>query len=485
MLIKQHVLDEWIGDQPEGKTHWSGGSGHTQLLDGRPMRVLRLFSTNDYLGLSSHIKVRQAASEASLVYGCGPRSSALVGGYTQQHADLEAALAALKGQQTALLFPTGFAANVAAVAAVASSPQAHIYSDAMNHASIIDGARLAQRAGASVHVFRHRDLVHLEQLLAASPQGARLVVATDALFSMDGTWADVAGLAVLRRQYGFLLLLDEAHSSLVVGPQGGGRAAQCTAEADVDMSVGTLSKAFGAHGGFIACGSALRAVLLNKGRPFVFSTALPLPLVLAAHTALLVSHQEQWRRKHLMELWQLLGRLLGLEAQSPIVSVPVGSAAAAVAAAARMLKEGFYVPAIRPPTVPIGTARLRISLSAAHSTEDVRQLAAALHRCGLPTALNPTTTLNPSVLGASTESSLTEIRFAPDPAPGVLVAEPLTPMSGGVMSSTTRPTADVATNVAVGVEDCTQRAASPDEALHSVLREADGVGLAESIRSHL
>lgn len=387
--IEGDVLQAWITNQTE-QSPQCHEAVKQQQLGNRSMRTVKLFSSNDYLGLSSHVKVRHAAAYAALAYGTGPRSSALVGGYTQQHADLEAALAELKGQESALLCPSGFAANTAAVAAVASSPESHIYSDALNHASIIDGARQAQRAGAHIHVYRHRDLTHLEQLLASSPPGARMLVATDALFSMDGTWADIPGLTALRRKYGFLLLVDEAHSSLVVGPRGGGRAAQCGVEAEVDLSVGTLSKAFGAHGGFVACGRALRAIVLNRGRPVVFSTALPAPLVAAAHTALLVSQEESWRQEHLLQLWQLLGRQLGVEADSPIVTIRLGSAAAALAAGADLLSEGFFVPAIRPPTVPEGTARLRISLSAAHSTEDVVELAAALRRIGLaPTAARP------------------------------------------------------------------------------------------------
>eukprot|EP00884_Botryococcus_braunii_P003235 jgi/Botrbrau1/12912/Bobra.0299s0023.1 len=182
--------------------------------------VIRLFSMNDYLGLSTHPAVCRAAAEAAMLMGSGPRSSALVGGYTVLHRDLESGIAQLKGAEACLLFPTGFAANLAAVTAVASSPDAVIFSDELNHASIVDGCRLASRAGAMVHVYRHNDLEHLGELLGACPAGLRKLVITDSLFSMDGDFADLAKLAEMRERHGFLLAIDEAHATLVVGPRG-------------------------------------------------------------------------------------------------------------------------------------------------------------------------------------------------------------------------------------------------------------------------
>ncbi|WIA31389.1 hypothetical protein OEZ86_002288 [Tetradesmus obliquus] len=303
------------------------------------MVQLLLFSTNDYLGMSAHPAVKAAAAEAAAQVGCGPRSSALVAGFTSEHRQLELELAALKGTQDALLFPTGYAANVAVVAVLASisnaagavpanaatpvlqqqpqqqqqgmqpqqqqqqqpQPQVVVLSDELNHASIIDGARLAARAGGqvSLQVYRHNDMQHLETLLVAIAPGTRCLVVTDSLFSMDGDFADLRGLAALRRRYGFLLAVDEAHATLVCGASGGGAAEMMCVAADIDVHIGTLSKAIGAQGGFVACSSKLRALLLNRGRSVIYSTALPVPVVAAARAALRVSRSEPWRRQHL------------------------------------------------------------------------------------------------------------------------------------------------------------------------------------------
>ena len=212
-----------------------------------------VFASNDYLGLSSHKDVRAAAAWAALEHGCGPRSSALVCGYTDAHAALEAGLAQLKGTEDALLFPTGFAANLAVMGALASSPSCAIFSDELNHASIVDGARLACKgAGAALHVYRHNDLDHLESLLEQSAAERKLIV-SDSLFSMDGDVADVVGLATLRGRYGAMLCLDEAHATLVYGDEHGGGVAEAQGvdPSSVDLHVGTLSKAFGSHGGFV------------------------------------------------------------------------------------------------------------------------------------------------------------------------------------------------------------------------------------------
>ncbi|KAK9827396.1 hypothetical protein WJX81_006330 [Elliptochloris bilobata] len=335
--------------------------------------VLKLFSLNDYLGLSTHPAVCQAAAHAALLYGSGPRSSALVGGHTHAHRELECALAALKGAQDALLFPTGFAANLAAVSALACDAGAVVFSDELNHASIIDGARLAGRAGAAVHVYRHNDLAHLERLLVACPPGRRRLVVTDSLFSMDGDFADLQGLAELRQKHGFLLAIDEAHATLVCGERGGGAAESAGVADQVDLHIGTLSKAAGAHGGFVACRADMRSLLVTRGRAGVFSTALPAPVVAAATAALRVAAEEPWRRQHLWRLVERLGAGLGVRAASPIVPLVIGGEAAALAASAALLARGFHVPAIRPPTVAAGTSRLRISLSAAHTCADAVQ----------------------------------------------------------------------------------------------------------------
>jgi len=393
------------------------------------MRRITLFSLNDYLGLSAHPDVRRAAASAALSVGMGPRSSAVVaGGHTHYHRALERELAALKKTDDAVLFPTGFAANVAVVSALAGlgagaqgAGEVVIFSDELNHASIVDGARLAAKGGGgegvgggaaaarsgggdgtggsdgnsasasatattpgnrvSVRVYRHNDLDHLERLLLAAPARARKMVVTDSLFSVDGDFAKLRGLAALRRRHGFLLVVDDAHATLVCGPHGGGACDMLglDGQRDVDVQVGTLSKAFGGLGGFAACSSDLRALLLNRGRAGVFSTALPVPVVAAASAALGAARREPWRRAHVWALARRLGARLGVPALSPVVPLVVGGERVALELSARLLsRHGLHCPAIRPPTVPAGTCRLRVTLSAAHSVADVDALAGAV-----------------------------------------------------------------------------------------------------------
>ncbi|KAL4424876.1 hypothetical protein ABPG77_002099 [Micractinium sp. CCAP 211/92] len=385
--ISQADIDAWVSGRPPTSLAPAAASSNAalpHLAEGPNLRIVKLFSLNDYLGLSTHPAVRRAAADAALQCGNGPRSSALVGGYTAWHARLEAALAELKGTEDCLLFPTGFAANLAPQAAQRAQPHVVILSDELNHASIVDGARLGRRDGARLLVYRHNDLGHLEELLQSQvPRGSRAVVITDSLFSMDGDFADLRGLAALRRRHGFLLVVDEAHATLVCGDRGGGAAEMFGVAADVDLHVGTLSKAFGCLGGFVACSRRWKQLLQNRGRAQVFSTALPVPVVAAAHAALQVAAEEPWRRERVWQLARRLGRELGVPASSPVVPLIIGPERAAVDASMVLLQRGLHVPAIRPPTVPRGTSRLRVSLSAAHSDGDLAELVAALRACGL------------------------------------------------------------------------------------------------------
>eukprot|EP00887_Chlorella_sp_A99_P001839 scaffold19.g1839.t1 len=368
-------LEAWLAGEAPARAPPSLGGTLPSMAHRPDVRTIKLFSLNDYLGLSTHPAVCMAAAQAALACGNGPRSSALVGGYTSHHRELELALAALKGQerrarptsdqrppdtspallpspspqQDCLLFPTGYAANLAVASVLAGAADVAVFSDELNHASIVDGARLVRRAGAALHVYRHNDMEHLERLLDSCPSGVRRLVLTDTLFSMDGDYADLRALVALRARHGFLLAADDAHGTLV------------------DLHVGTLSKAFGCHGGFVACSRRWKDLLVNRGRGQVFSTALP----------------EPWRRRHLYQLAQQLGGPLGLPARSPILPLVLGSEAAAMDAATALLRSGFHVPAIRPPTVPAGTSRLRLSLSAGHRGEDVGALLAALADHGL------------------------------------------------------------------------------------------------------
>lgn len=391
--LQQFHLQRHLRPLPPSKSAVEVAVGAQQLqdwasaLDGNRRPVLddpdqvvqlKLFSLNDYLGLSTHPKVGKAIAHAAEAVGTGPRSSALVGGFTTLHRQLEVELAQLKGTEDCLLFPSGFAANTAVLASLGSSPDCAIFSDALNHASIIDGCRLAVRSGAQLVVYRHCDLSHLEQQLQAASHRRKLVV-TDSLFSMDGDFADLPELVRLKQKHGFLLVIDEAHATLICGSGGGGAAEAAGVSGQVDVHVGTLSKAAGSHGGFAACSAAVRSLLLNKGRSFVFSTALPIPIVSGALAALRIAcHEEPWRRRHLQMLTRQLSQRLSIPACSPIIPVMLGSEQHAVAASAALLLKGFHVPAIRPPTVPSGTSRLRVSLSAAHTSEEVDKLAIAI-----------------------------------------------------------------------------------------------------------
>ena len=353
------------------------------------------FGGNDYLGLARNLRVRRAAAAAALDHGGGPRGSLLVCGYSRWHARLEATIARMRDDggagREALLFPSGYAANVGTIAALASDADAAIFSDALNHASIVDGARLARRAGAAVHVYPHLDIARLDELLSES-RAARKLVVTESLFGMDGDVADLAALVALRERHGFLLIVDEAHATLLLGCRGGGLAQALgpAVSACVDVSVGTLSKAVGAHGGFVVCGPTVRALLANRSRPLIYSTALPLPVVAAAQAALEVSRSgegDALRAKLSRNVARLVAGLSALGVRmpparceaSPVVPVRMPSETAALAASAALARDrGMYVPAIRPPTVPRGTSRLRVSVSAYHAPEDIDALIAGL-----------------------------------------------------------------------------------------------------------
>ena len=333
----------------------------TGMVDGRPVVT---FASNDYLGLTHHPAVVAAAHDAVDRWGTGTGASRLVVGSRPLHRELETELAAWKGSEAALLFPTGFAANLGLLAAL-GGPDVTILSDELNHASIVDGARLAR---AQVRVYRHADLDHLAKLLV-EVEGPALVV-SDSAFSMDGDVADVAGLVELAASHDALLVLDEAHA--VLGP---------VVEIGIDkdlplLRMGTLSKALGSLGGFVAGPRAYVDLLCNRARPFIFTTA-PTPADTAAALAAV-------RIVRCAEGEALVARLrhhvdrLRAGHPTPIVPLVLGDEAGALAAAARLLDQGLLVPAIRPPTVAPGTSRLRITLSAAHTEDQVDRLLAAL-----------------------------------------------------------------------------------------------------------
>ena len=328
-------------------------------LDGRPIVS---FASNDYLGLAAHPGVVAAAREATARWGTGSGASRLVVGSRPIHDELEAELADWKATDAALLLPTGFAANLAVLTTLADTSDVLVVSDELNHASIIDGARLAR---GQVAVARHGDADHVEDLVAA--HGGPALVVSDTVFSMDGDEAPVEALAEVCRRHDALLVLDEAHA--VLGP--------AADSLDVDLvRVGTLSKTLGSLGGFVAAARDVIDLLVNAARPFIFTTA-PTPGDSAAALAAL-------RILRSAEGQALVERLRGhVETvapghPSPIVPVILGDETAALDASARLLEQGLLVPAIRPPTVAVGTSRLRVALSAAHTDEQVELLVKAL-----------------------------------------------------------------------------------------------------------
>jgi 8-amino-7-oxononanoate synthase len=347
-------------------------------------RSLRNFASNDYLGLASDVRVIEAACLAAVRYGWGAGASPLVSGWREPHEKLAASLTEFEGVEAVALFSSGYAANLGTIAALAG-PGDVAYLDRLNHACLVDGVRLSR---ARLRVYPHADADRLDELLARDRgKFRRSLIATDGVFSMDGDLAPLRRLSEIAERYGAMLLVDEAHGT---GVYGGGRGASvhCGVADRVHVRVGTLSKALGSVGGFVAGSRRLVDWLVNRARTLVYSTGLPPSAAAAAGRALEIIQAEPDRRDRLYDLsMELRARLTDLgvpdiELGGPIVPVIVGDPAEAVRLSARLLEAGCLVPAIRPPTVPEGTARLRISLTAAHEPADVAHLIAALVDAG-------------------------------------------------------------------------------------------------------
>ena len=339
-------------------------------------RRVVLFSSNDYLGLSEDERVIRGVQETVEKYGLGPRGSPLICGHTLLHQELEERLAGWKKTESALLFPTGFSANLAVISAVANSDTT-IFSDELNHASIIDGCTLARRSGARLRVYPHRDASALEKMLRVC-ETKRALVVTDSVFSMDGDLAPLVDLTEICEEHGALFMIDEAHGSFVFGKHGRGLAAELGVSDKVDIHIGTLSKGAGNHGGFVATTTAIKTLLLNLGRSYIYSTAAPLSVIGGVLAALDVVESDDEPRQRLWSRVEQLGDGLGVKLKSPIVPIVIGDKAETIRAAKNLREAGIGVTAIRPPTVAEGTSRLRVTLSAAHSSEDVDRLLEAI-----------------------------------------------------------------------------------------------------------
>jgi len=353
--------------------------GATVRVDGRPLVNL---SSNDYLGLARHSRVCAAAGEAVARFGAGATASRLVVGTLTCHEELEGRLAEFKGYPASLVFGSGYAANVGLVGALVGRGD-HVIIDRLAHASLVDAAVLSR---ARVHRFHHNEADHARQLFRACPAGGRRLLVTESVFSMDGDLAPVAELAVVAEQEGAMMLVDEAHATGVFGPGGAGLVRQAGAGDRVNLSMGTLSKALGGFGGFVACSELMREALIHKARSFIYSTALPPAMVGAALGALTVlGENPRWGEELLVRATGFRERLraLGLDtgaSQSQIIPVMVGDNARAIRLHARLLNAGILAVAIRPPTVPRGTARLRFSVSLLHSPEVLGQVADVVAR---------------------------------------------------------------------------------------------------------
>ena len=387
-------MTSWIDDDLNDRRRRGLFRSRRHLLSAQGPRVrwrgreFVNFSSNDYLALAADPRLARAAARAARRYGCGAGASPLVSGHLPPLRALERALARWEGTEAALVFASGFAANLAVVSSLAGRNDA-VFSDELNHASLIDGCRLAR---ARVHVYRHADAGHLADLLRREgPRARRRLIVSDSVFSMDGDFAPLPALYDLARRHAALLLLDEAHATGVLGQRGRGATELFPPPPDLSperiVKVGTLSKALGAQGGFVCGPRQLVTWLVNVARPYVFSTALAPPAAAAARAAVAIVEAEPERRRHLLALSALMRRRLGMSGPAcPVLPVVVGDARAAVRLSARLEEHGLLVPAIRPPSVPDGTARLRVSLTAGHTEDDVTRLVEALAGCGVPIA---------------------------------------------------------------------------------------------------
>ncbi|MBK8017041.1 MAG: 8-amino-7-oxononanoate synthase [Betaproteobacteria bacterium] len=353
-----------------------GKQGATLEVDGEPMLA---FASNDYLGLASDPRISRAVAEAIERCGVGGGASHLISGHHEEHERAEDALARFVGLPRALLFSSGYMANSGIVPALAGRGDA-VFSDALNHACLIDGARLSR---ADVHVFPHGDMDALNERLARSSARRRLIL-SDAVFSMDGDIAPLARLVELCERHDALLLLDDAHGFGVLGAEGRGTLAHCNVKSDRILYLGTLGKAAGVAGAFVAGASQLIEWLIQRARTYIFTTAMPPMLAAGVRAAVDAIAADEWRRTRLRDHARRLRDGLRelpwplLASDTAIQPLMVGDNRASLTLMERLWQAGVWVPAIRPPTVPDGTARLRISLSAAHTPEHIDRLVEGL-----------------------------------------------------------------------------------------------------------
>jgi glycine C-acetyltransferase/8-amino-7-oxononanoate synthase len=348
----------------------SSTKGPRVIIDGK---TVLLMASNDYLGFCSHPAIKKAAQDAISVWGTGAGASRLISGNISLFRELEKQLASLKKTEDALVFSTGYMANIGLLSAVGEAGDV-IYSDELNHASIIDGCRMSR---ADVEIFPHKDTERLASLLKQGHQFRRRIIVTDGVFSMDGDLAPLPRLVELARNHAAMIIVDDAHATGVLGNRGGGTAEHFALEGKCDIVMGTLGKALGCFGAFVAGSRELRELLINRARPFIFTTALPPAVVASALEALsLLDKEPEWRKA----LWENVDFFKNglqergfntLYSATPIIPIIVGEARQAVSISESLFQEGLFIQAIRPPTVPEGSSRLRVTITAAHTKEDL------------------------------------------------------------------------------------------------------------------
>jgi glycine C-acetyltransferase/8-amino-7-oxononanoate synthase len=365
----------------------SGPQGPRVVLDGKPVLLL---CSNNYLGLADHPRVREAAADAAMRWGVGAGASRLVSGTMTVHRRLEDALAAFKEREAALLYGSGYLANIGVVSALAGRGEV-VFSDELNHASLIDGCRLAR---AETVVYRHNDVEHLAWCMQQAGSRGALVV-TDSVFSMDGDVAPLAEIAQLAQRHGVRTVVDEAHGTGCVGPGGRGAVAEAGLEQEIDVVIGTLGKALGAYGAFVACDAEMARFLTNTSRPLIFSTAPPPPAVAGALAALELLIEQPRMVSKLQANADVMRTELAAEgfevagSTTQIVPLIVGDATLAMRVCEAAIERGVFAQAIRPPTVPEGTSRLRLALMASHTKNELREAARELGRAALQAGFRP------------------------------------------------------------------------------------------------
>ena len=344
------------------------------------------FASNNYLGLSHHPRVIEAAKSAIETYGAGSGAAGLITGHSELHRKAEQTLATWKGTQDAVLLPSGYQANHAAIGTLAAMGQqgggVRFLVDKLVHASLIDAVRAVEPA--SMRVFPHNGLAKLKRLLADAPAGQLQVVVTESIFSMDGDAADLEGIVALKRERPFVLLLDEAHASGVYGQHGAGYASERGLAQHVDISVVTLSKALGGAGGAVCASANFCQALINRGRAYMYSTSVPPTVCGACIASIEVMTNEPHRQTRLRELARhVRDHVASMDFQippgdSPIIPVIIGEESSALRASEELLKRGLLIPAVRPPTVPKGSSRLRVTLSSDHTDQEIERLLSGL-----------------------------------------------------------------------------------------------------------